>query len=375
MRILFSIDSLAAGGKERRLVELIKGLKTQSEIALELIILSQDIHYEEVLSLEIYINRIKRKSKKDLRVFYEFYKICKRFKPDLLHCWDSMTAVYAFPICKLLNIPLVNGMVVDTPVKRNILNKSWLRAKITFPFSSVIVGNSKAGLSAYGAPMDKSVCIYNGIDLTRLDKLVEPSLMRRQIFGHDADDLFIIGMVAAFEERKDYKTLIKAAIHLVSTNNALRFVLVGDGVDFIKIRKSVPQTLSNKIIFLGKRSDVESITHTFNVGVLLTNTRVHGEGISNSIIEYMALGKTVIATRGGGTSEVVIDDKTGYLIDADDHKQLIQKIESLVNDQSYMEILGRNGKQMIHDRFDLKLMTSQFITIYHQVVKQNAKII
>ena len=78
-----------------------------------------------------------------------------------------MTAVYAIPACKLLNIKLINGMVVDTPVKKNILNKNWLRARLTFPFSDLIIGNSKAGLIAYKAPTKKSRCIYNGMDFER----------------------------------------------------------------------------------------------------------------------------------------------------------------------------------------------------------------
>ena len=92
---------------------------------------------------------------------------------------------------------------------------------------------------------------------------------------------------------------------------------------------SVPVSLLNKIIFLGKRSNVESIINIFDVGILLTNSKVHGEGISNSIMEYMALGKPVIATRGGGTNEVVIEGENGYLIDPFNEDQLIEKIENV----------------------------------------------
>ena len=63
-----------------------------------------------------------------------------------------MTLVYSIPACRLLKIKLINGMVVDTPVKPNLLNKRWLRAQLTFPFSNIIIGNSKAGLAAYQCP-------------------------------------------------------------------------------------------------------------------------------------------------------------------------------------------------------------------------------
>lgn len=370
MRILFFIDSLAAGGKERQMVELMKGVKSNPNIEFELVVMSSEIHYQQVFDLDIKIHYLIRTTKKDLSVFRKFYKICKNYKPDIVHCWDSMTAVISVPICKLLKIKLVNSMVNDTPVNRNIFNEHWFRAKLTFPFSSMVIGNSKAGLKAYGAFGKKASCIYQGMDLLRFDNLKEPTFVRKEIFGDGSDNIFIVGMVAAFEERKDYKTLIRAATILISFKDNIRFILIGDGADFNEIKSSVPTLLLNKIIFLGKRSDVESIVNIFDVGVLLTNSKVHGEGISNSIIEYMALGKPVIATRGGGTNEVVIDNHNGYLIDADNTDQLIEKIETLMKDKILMNDLGKKGNQMVHEKFDLKIETNHYTTIYQKLLKE-----
>ena len=371
MKILFFIDSLNAGGKERRLIELMKGLKLRPDIEFEIVVTSREIHYQEVFDLDVKIHYLIRNTKKGLDVFNKFYKICKNYKPDIVHCWDSMTAVIAVPSCKLLRIKLVNGMVVNTPVHRNIFNKYWLRAKLTFPFSSLIIGNSNAGLAAYNAPGNKSSCIYNGMDLTRFENLKKPSCIRKEIFGDESNGFFIAGMVAVFESRKDYKALINAAVTLISCNDNIRFILIGDGADFNEIKSRVPVSLLSKIIFLGKRSDIESIVNIFDVGILLTNTKVHGEGISNSIIEYMALGKPVIATRGGGTNEVVIDNQNGFLLDADNNKdQLIEKIETLMKHKNLVIDLGKKGNQMAHEKFDLKIMTNHYITIYQKLLKE-----
>jgi len=370
MRILFFIDCLNAGGKERRFSQLMKDIRLNTNIEFIVALMSKDIHYKEILNLKIEIHYIIRKTKKDISVFYKFYKLCKKYKPDIVHCWDSMTALYLIPACKLLKIKIVNGMVIDSPVKRNIFNKNWLRAKLTFPFSDIVIGNSKAGLRAYNAPKNRSVCIYNGIDHSRFERLKEPSSMRKEIFGNISADIFTVGMVATFELRKDYKTLINAAIILSSSFQNIRFVLVGDGADFQKMKEHVPVSLLNKIIFLGKRSDVESIINIFDIGVLLTNLKVHGEGISNSIIEYMALGKPVIATRGGGTNEVVIDNQNGYLIDADNKDQLIEKIETLMKDKNLVEDLGKIGNKMVHEKFDLKIMTKHYITVYQKLLRE-----
>jgi Glycosyltransferase len=370
MKILFFIDSLCAGGKERRLVELMKGLRLNPEVNFELVIMKKEVHYQQALDLNINIHYLLRKTKKDLSVFRKFYKICKDYKPDIVHCWNSMTAVIAVPSCKLLNILFVNGMVVDTPIKQTIFNEQWLRAKLTFPFSNKIVGNSKAGLVAYKASPKKSTCIYNGMDFKRFENLKEPAIIQKEIFEENFDGFFVAGMVAGFDSRKDYETLIKGAIPLIGTNDSLRFVLVGAGNKFAEIKNSVPPSLKNKIIFLGKRTDVESIINLFDVGILLTNSKVHGEGVSNSIIEYMALSKPVIATRGGGTNEVVFDNKNGFLIDPDNSDQFIESVQKLIDSKELCIKFGKAGTEIVHTSFDLEIMTDNYILMYKNLIQE-----
>ena len=350
------------------MLELMKELKLKKEIEFELVLMNNEISYPEIFDMDVKLHFLIRKTKKDFSIFKRFHKICKKFNPDIIHCWDSMTAIYAIPACKLLKIKLLNGLVVDTPFKKNIFNKRWLRAKLTFPFSDIIVGNSQAGLDAYKAPTNKRFCIHNGMDLNRFINLKDPIKLRKEIFGDFTDEIFVVGMVAAFEERKDYKTLIEAANALIEDNCRFRFVLVGGGTLLNEIKSMVPSSLLNKIIFLGKRSDVESIINIFDIGVLLTNARVHGEGISNSIIEYMALGKPVIATTGGGTNEVVFENKNGYLIDPENSSQLIEKIQTLYKDNNLLR-LGENGIQLVQKKFDLKLMTEKYMDLYQNLIK------
>src|SRR6476619_2479108 len=272
MKILFFIEGMTAGGKERRLTELMKALKLKPDLQFELVVMTKDIHYKEIFNLYIKIHYLIRKGKKDMSIFQKFYKICRSYKPDVVHCWDSMTAVYSAPICKLLHIKFVNGMVVDTPMPQDMSNVHWRRARLTFQFSNIIIGNSKAGLLGYNAPTRKSTCIHNGMDLRRFEKLKDSSLVIKEIFGTNSRDILVAGMVAQFDlERKDYMTLIQAAKSLISSNETLRFILVGEGPDFGKIKDSTPDLLRDKVTFTGKRSDVESIVNIFDIGILLTN--------------------------------------------------------------------------------------------------------
>lgn len=371
MKILFFIDSLIAGGKERRLTELMKELDKMPDVDFSLVVMDDKIHYKEIFNFKINIHYLIRKQKRDFSILKKFYQICKQYQPDFIHCWDSMTAIYAIPTAVLLKIKLINGLVVDTPVQKNIFNKHWLRAQISFPFSKIIIGNSYAGLAAYKASKKKSYCVYNGMDLNRFHNLKDAVNFKKEIIGQQfSQDVFIVGMVAAFEDRKDYKTLIKAAISIISKKPNVKFVLVGEGKNLEEIKKLVPNPLSGSFFFLGKRHDVESIINIFDIGVLLTNTKIHGEGISNSIIEYMALGKAVIATKGGGTSEVITDEINGFLIESGNDQQLVEIVEKLMLDNSLRTELGRKAKELAEKRFDLKIMTNNYIKIYDSLLQK-----
>jgi len=367
MRIIFFTDTLRAGGKERRLTELMKALKSMPDISFELVLMHKDIHYKEVLELGIDIHYILRKTKKDPVALYKLFKLCKKYRPDILHCWDSMTAVYSVPICKLMGIRLVNGMVTDSPPEQSIRNTQWLRARLTFPFSDYIVGNSNAGLKAYNAPANRSVCIYNGMNFSRFNNLKAKSLIREEIFGSNSDSFRVLGMVATFRKNKDYKTLVRTALDLVHMRDNIRFLLVGDGPEIDNIKNMVPQEDKRKIIFLGKRNDVESIINLFDVGILLTNARVHGEGISNSILEYMAIGIPVIASRGGGTDELVLDNINGFLIESGNGSQLKDRILTLIENDELAKELGRNGRKIVKEKFDITIMKNNYISLYNKL--------
>jgi len=361
MKILFFTDTLSTGGKERRLTELIKHLKDKPDIKFELVVMSNDIHYKEVLDFGVKIHYIIRKTKSDILVFFRFYKLCREYRPDLIHCWDSMTAIYLFLTCKLLNIRLINGMVADSPRKQNIFNKYWFRARLTFPFSDIIVGNSKAGLQAYRAPKRKSVVIYNGFDFNRIKNLVNKQDIKNQL--NTRKDL-VIGMVASFSEYKDYPTYFTAAQLILKKRRDITFLAIGSRTDSIESRNLIDKQFIDNFRLLGKKSGVESFINIMDICVLSTFT----EGISNSILEYMALSKPVIATEGGGTIEIVKDQQTGFIINPSDPQQLAEKMEILIDDPYLRERFGMEGSELIRRCFNIDLMVNMYIDLYNNSI-------
>jgi len=361
MKILFFIDSLHSGGKERRLTELMKALASKSGMEFRLVVMNKEIHYKEVLNLNIKIHYLIRKTKKDLSIFNGFYKICREFQPDIIHAWNSMTVLYSIPASILLRIKLINGMVANAPLNSNMFNKNWLRAKLTFPFCDLIIANSKAGLKAYPSALKKTAVVYNGYDFKRNEQLTRKQTIREEL---DISTKFIISMVASFSKAKDYKTFFKAAGIVLEKRDDVTFLAIGHDTDSPECLKLAENFIDKRFFrLLGKKSNVESYLNLIDIGVLATFT----EGISNSIMEYMAFGKPVIATEGGGTIELVEDKITGYLIKVGDAKELASKIQLLLNDCELRDQMGKGGEQRIKKLFSIDNMTNRFISYYNKI--------
>ncbi|HBE42070.1 MAG TPA: hypothetical protein DDW27_12850 [Bacteroidales bacterium] len=357
MRILFIICSLGSGGMERRLTELLKRLRLISDIEFELVLMSYEVHYKEIFDLGVKIHFVERNSRKDMFMFGNLFRLFRDYAPDIVHCWDSMTAVYSAPLCRLLRIKLVNGMVTNSPRKYKILNKNWIRAKLTFPFSDYIVGNSAAGLKAYGSPDGKSRVIYNGFDFARIAKIIPEEIMRDQL---KITTRYVIGMVATFSAKKDYPTYFMAARKLLEEGNDVTFLAIGTGTDSPGSVNYIDDQYSRNFRLLGNRSEIESYINIMDICVLSTYT----EGISNSVIEYMAMAKPVVATDGGGTNELVDEGKTGFLIGPSDHNALASRLQSLLNDPELRKQMGTAGVQRIREEFSIERMVSNYLELY-----------
>ncbi|MEW6442906.1 MAG: glycosyltransferase [bacterium] len=361
MRILFLIDALAYGGKERQVLELLKGLLHRGGIVCRLVVLSNSVDYRCARDLNAGTMFLERRWKKDPSVWMKLCAICRAFKPDIIHVWEIMCAVYGIPVARLFGAKILASIIRDaTPKEKRTRKPKWLPPAI-FRFSDLVISNSFAGLAAYEAPQGKSRCIHNGFDFGRVAVLKDPSEVR-STYGIATPK--VVGMVAAFSPRKDYETYLTAATRLVGRREDVTFVAVGDGPMLDPCRNRVAPPHRRRILFLGKQQEVESIVNVFDVGVLLSNHEIHSEGIPNAVQEYMALARPVVATRGGGTDEIVEDGRTGYLIDPGDVSSLEQKIEFLLDNQEQAGRLGAAGRQKVVLEFSLETMTQQYLDAY-----------
>jgi glycosyltransferase involved in cell wall biosynthesis len=273
-----------------------------------------------------------------------------------------MCSVYAAAVARILGIALVNGMITDSPIIK-VGSRKWVRSRLTFPFSDLILANSKAGLLAYKAPPHRSACVYNGFDFNRLKTLVPGEEIRR---AHGIKTPKVIGMVANIDRRKDHLNFTRTAIHICNDRSDVSFIAIGEGPLRESCMQMVPEGLRDRIIFPGRRSDVESHVQIFDIGMLLS----HREGISNAIIEYMASGKPVIATEGGGTPELVVHGETGFIVASNTEDRVVQYIHYLLDTTQAAEQMGRAGRARIQAHFSTKHMCSETLSIYRSCLRR-----
>jgi glycosyltransferase involved in cell wall biosynthesis len=361
MRIVIINDMLWGGGRERRIVQLISGLNDAGYNDIHLILLDERIDYEEVYKLNVTITKIIRSSNKDFSVFRKLYAILKNLKPDVINTWSFMSTLYAAPIAKLLRINCVGSFIVDCNNPK-LFSLNFFAKHIGFLLCTKIVSNSYAGHLSYKTPRNKRVVIYNGFDKKRHNNVKPKSVILNEL--NLSPTTKIVAMAARFDKQKDFNTFIEACQILRQKRTDFVALCIGQGDLLSQTQERVTKESDPYILFTGFRSDIESLIQISHVGVLCTNPNFHKEGVSNSILEFMAFSKPVLATSGGGTNEIIIDNQNGFLIEPFDSINLANKINLLFDDNQLYDRLSISALETVATKFALNKMTNDFIELY-----------
>ena len=362
--MLLCIDSLRLGGKERQAVALVKGLAGTSGISVRVVCLeAEEFYLPDLQATGISVEFVTRSVRWDPRPLFRLEQLVGTFQPDVIHTNGLISSVYCWPIASRRSVPLINGSI------RNAFADGdwrWTCERLLLKVSDYRVANSLAGLSSRGFSNEdpRNVVIYNGFDFARVDQRTLHQPCREPSHGEHS---YVAGMVAEFSPYKDYQTFIDTARILEGRRPYIRFLAVGNG-ETLAAAQAAASGLSN-IQFLGARKDVEQIISCFDVGVLCTFT----EGLSNSIMEYMALGKPVVATNSGGTGELVVDGATGILVKQSDPHAVAAAIEHLVANPPIAEAMGREGQRRLRSDFTLQRMIDDTVSLSHEAAARSGR--
>jgi glycosyltransferase involved in cell wall biosynthesis len=172
---------------------------------------------------------------------------------------------------------------------------------------------------------------------------------------------YVIGMVGRFEKGKDFNAFIQSAINVLHQRKDVTFLAIGDGSLLGPVKNSIPPGFKDYFIFTGKIQQIEPVIGLFDIGVLLST---NGEGLSNVILEYMALEKAVIATKLDGNSEILADGVTGFLIPENDTGMITEKIIFMLNNPEIRLKMGNEGKKRMLSKFSLDRMVEKYVRLY-----------
>ncbi len=366
MKIVLFVGNLRGGGKERRLLELIKYLYTHSELEIYILLIRKYIDYPIFDQLPIKYNYIINKKGKKIPIYisYKVFLFINKIKPDIIHTWGSEETFYILLPKILLKIPLINSQITAASPKESIPLGQRILNKINFAFSDIIISNSYAGIESFNPPRRKSIVIYNGIDLKRFEKLPDKNLIREK---YGIKTPFAVVMVASFTQNKDYNRFIRIANIICQQRKDISFLCVGGpGNDNSYFELAKKEAENNPlIIFTGIISEVEALVNACDIGVLFSP---YGEGISNAILEYLALKKPVIAYDSGGSKEIIKNGENGFLIKNENDMQISKIIIELIDNYELRIQLGENGRKKIEEYFNIENIGKEYMEIYNRFI-------
>lgn len=370
IRLLFVIPSFKTGGAEIQLLSLVRGLNVQQfEVTVAAFYRDNDLDAEFESIPHVRIVYLEKKSGRDLSFVQRLMQLVRTERFHIVQCYNVSARLLGILSAKIWRVPYT----IATERTARLLYSSWgsriylFFEKYALRSADLVIANSEAGRSfviSRGVASDQTRVIYNGIDPTRF-KPVRTAKAVHQELGVP-ENAFVIGMVARLEALKDPFTFLKAAKRIYDRFPHTWFVLVGDGPLLELLRHQIVELgIHHRFVLTGRRSDIADLMNMMHV-VVLTSMQV--EGCSNALLEAMALGKAVIATRVGGNLELITHDLNGLLISPQRSQELADAILRLSHDSSLRARLGQHAQSTMKTRFSQSAMVTAYETMYRELL-------
>lgn len=358
----------AVGGLENGVVNLINHLPTERYRHAIICVTDHDPEFARRLQRsDVQIFELKKQPGLDLAVWWRLYKLLRQLQPDLIHT-RNLSALEALLPSWLAGVPArlhsEHGRDVgdlDGSNKRYQRLRRWL-----LPLAHSVVALSQ-DLGSYlresvGIAGDKVRVICNGVDC---DRFMPANTGQR-------DNVLRFISVGRLQDVKDPLNVLRAfaAIKQLRPQQPMQLELVGDGPLLDACRQFVEAFgLTDCVQLPGAASDVaQRLRHA---DVFLLGSRA--EGISNTVLEAMASGLPVVATRVGGNAELIADGETGFLVPAEQPEALAAALRRYIDDRA---LLGRHGAaaraRAVAD-FSLAGMMERYQALYDQLLAAHPK--
>lgn len=379
VRVLHLIDNFELGGTERQAVQLIRLQKESGQC---------DVHVACFRNSGVLLQKVERLDvgvipQFPLRSFFDlnFALQVRRFaallierKINVIHVHGFYTNIFGMAAAALAHVPVriaskreTEGFHTRTAAQR------WVERR-AFQIAHAVIANADAVkqlLIRDGIPAEKVVTIHNGIDLERFK--LKPLRTRAESLSalnlpNEPARRFVTIVANLEREVKDHLMFLRAASRVHAAIPEAAFVLAGEGRLKESLRSFAAKLgLESAVFFLGRCPIVPELLEISDVCVLSSRA----EGFSNSILEYMAAARPVVATDVGGAREAIMEATTGYLVPSGDDVMMAERIISLLNEPERARRMGERGRAVVEDRFSCKAQLEQTQSLYARLLPRN----
>lgn len=304
----------------------------------------------------------------------------RRYQIQIVHSYNFYANAFAIPAAKLAGAPVTIASIRDagvylTPAKRRV-------QRVLCRWADCILVNAEAikeWLAGEGYSPNKITVIKNGIDLSRFS-CKNGSAGLREEFGLPGHGPLVV-MLSRLNPQKGVEYFLEAAAYVRQRCPEACFLLVGDAVVHqggvtanVAYRRALEQRaarlgLGRHVIFTGFRTDVPELLSAATVSVLPS----FSEGLSNALLESMAAGVPVVATRVGGNPEVIEHEKGGLLVPPRDSRALGEAIQAILENPDLARKVAEEGRRRVAEDFSLERMVRETEDLYVRLLEEKEK--
>jgi glycosyltransferase involved in cell wall biosynthesis len=299
-----------------------------------------------------------------------FAQHLRRARVDIVHTYNFYPNVFALPAARLAGTPVVIASIRDTGPY--LTPRQRVAQRVACRFAHHILVNADAvrrWLVSDGYSAENITVIRNGLDLSRFEvRGCDPAL--RQELGVPPGAP-LVAMLSRLDRQKGVEDFLDAAARVSSQIPDARFLIIGDSAagsrdDYRRQleARTADLGLPDRVVFTGFRMDVPRLLSQLAVSVLPS----HSEGLSNTLLESMAGGVPVVATRVGGNPEVVEHGGTGWLVPPRDPDALTRAIVSILQSPERAAAFAARARARAAEHFSLQRMVRETELFYERAL-------
>jgi glycosyltransferase involved in cell wall biosynthesis len=282
---------------------------------------------------------------------------------DIVHCHNYGPLVYGALSARMSAQRGVVYTAHGAKTSARRATRRFQRLGLVGPIVFVSEDARRVAVAAGAVDARGTRVILNGIDVDAYARDAACRERIRRSLGVPAAAP-VAGIVARLTPAKDHVNLFEAFVRVRRSLPDARLVVVGDGELRDDLHRAVRErALDDAVIFTGRRDDVADVLSAIDVFVLSSAT----EGLALTLIEAMAAGLPVVATRVGGNTEVVVEGETGRIVPPRDAAALAAALTETLSDAAGAREMGARGRRRAREKFGIAAMTEQYRALYDRI--------